>query len=39
MTAKPKTDREASSAAGEFIWDTDEHTEVHRFISEPVTAS
>jgi SAM-dependent methyltransferase len=37
MIAKPKTDREASSAAGEFIWDTDAHTEIHRYIKEPVT--
>lgn len=37
MSAKPKTDRETSNAADEFVWDTDEHTEVHSFITKPVT--
>lgn len=37
MTAKPKTDRETSSAADEFVWDTDEHTEIHRYIAKPIT--
>lgn len=35
-TAKPKTDREASSSANEFVWDTDEHTEIHRFVGRPI---
>lgn len=37
MTAKPKTDRETSSAANEFVWDTSEHTEIHRYIAKPIT--
>lgn len=37
MTTKPKTDRETSSAADEFVWDTDEHTEIHRYIATPIT--
>ncbi len=37
MTAKPKTDRETSNAADEFVWDTDEHTQVHHFIAKPIT--
>jgi 2-polyprenyl-3-methyl-5-hydroxy-6-metoxy-1,4-benzoquinol methylase len=36
MTAKPKTDRDTSSATDEFIWDTDELTGVHRYISKPI---
>lgn len=36
MTAKPATDRNSSNAAEEFIWDTDEHTEIHRFITKPI---
>lgn len=37
MTAKPKTDRETSSVAEEFVWDTEEHTEIHEFITKPIT--
>lgn len=37
MTATPKTDRETSSAADEFVWDTGEHTETHRYITKPIT--
>lgn len=37
MTARPKTDRETSNAADEFVWDTDEHTEIHRYIAKPIT--
>jgi 2-polyprenyl-6-hydroxyphenyl methylase/3-demethylubiquinone-9 3-methyltransferase len=37
MTAKPKTDREVSIAAEEFVWDTDEYTEIHHFITKPIT--
>jgi 2-polyprenyl-6-hydroxyphenyl methylase/3-demethylubiquinone-9 3-methyltransferase len=36
MTEKPKTDRVRASAAGEFIWDTSGHTEVHNYIREPI---
>lgn len=39
MAAKPKTDRGTVSAANEFIWDTSEHTEIHRFIHKPVISS
>lgn len=37
MTVRPKTDRETSNASREFIWDTDEHTEIHQFIRQPIT--
>ena len=33
---KPKTDRLLTSSAEEFIWDTSEHTEVHKFVLGPV---
>lgn len=36
MTAKPMTDRRSSNAAEEFIWDTHEDTEIHRFIEKPI---
>ena len=38
MIAKPKTDRTATSAADEFIWDTSEHTQIHHFIRAPITS-
>ncbi len=36
MSARPTTDESASIAAPEFIWNTDKHTEVHRFVAGPV---
>lgn len=36
MTAKPKTDREVVSTGNEFVWDTEENTEVHKFIVKPI---
>ncbi|MDH5765951.1 MAG: class I SAM-dependent methyltransferase [Gammaproteobacteria bacterium] len=33
---KPKTDRLLAASADEFIWDTSEHTEVHKFVLDPV---
>lgn len=35
-TTKPKTDRLLASAAEEFVWDTSEHTEIHKFVLDPV---
>jgi 2-polyprenyl-3-methyl-5-hydroxy-6-metoxy-1,4-benzoquinol methylase len=36
MSARPQTDSSASIAAQEFVWDTKEHTEVHRFVTQPI---
>lgn len=36
MIYKPKTDRESSASADEFVWDTSEHTEVHEHVGQPV---
>jgi 2-polyprenyl-6-hydroxyphenyl methylase/3-demethylubiquinone-9 3-methyltransferase len=36
MSARPQTDTSASIAAREFVWDTHEHTEVHRFVTAPI---
>lgn len=36
MTTKPMTDRVSSNATQEFVWDADEHTEIHRFIATPI---
>lgn len=38
MSARPRTDASASIVATEFVWDTDEHTEVHRFVTAPILA-
>lgn len=34
---KPETDRLKASATTEFVWDTSEHTEIHKFILGPIT--
>ncbi|HEY9825447.1 MAG TPA: class I SAM-dependent methyltransferase [Stenomitos sp.] len=36
MNLKPKSDREFSVASDEFIWDSEEKTEIHRFIEKPI---
>ncbi len=36
MSARPATDVADSIAAPEFVWNTDEHTEVHRFVAKPI---
>ncbi len=36
MSARPQTDASASIAAREFVWDTSDHTEVHRFVAAPI---
>lgn len=38
MIDKPKTDRLVSAASSEFLWDTEEHTEVHKYITAPILA-
>ena len=37
MIEKPKTDRLRASASEEFVWDTSEHTAVHKYILQPIT--
>jgi 2-polyprenyl-3-methyl-5-hydroxy-6-metoxy-1,4-benzoquinol methylase len=36
VNARPATDVSDSIAAAEFVWSTDEHTEVHRFVANPI---
>lgn len=36
-STKPKTDRLMSASADEFVWDTSEHTEIHKYVLSPVT--
>lgn len=36
MTRRPKTDRQSSSSACEFVWDTSGHTEVHKYVGDPI---
>ena len=36
MSTRAETDRRLSIASDEFIWDSAEHTEAHRFLAAPV---
>lgn len=36
VSARPTTDVSESIASAEFVWNTDEHTEVHRFVANPI---
>lgn len=39
MSARPQTDVAASISAPEFVWDTEEHTEVHGYVAAPIIGS